>query len=200
MTHGTPRNAKVHVHGPSAWLSSLLENGRKTVVTVPLSEANTVMHTVHHSRHTGRAGLDETLEPYHRLVGELKSMDHVERLVVITDLNGYNGGRSQDGPWKSAKGASLTDERGMASLIVEVLAKSLRSKGKDIVCIRCDTKGHPNLMETIQRALTIPDHQLKSMHDPSIPDLDGWVAICMDSQGHLLGDVSPALWNPHTGD
>lgn len=190
----------VHAHGPSAWLNAFMNRQEGFVVPTTLADANTVIHTVHHSQQTGRQGLDHSLEAFHGLVDSIKSSESINRLVVITDFGGFDGERFVEQSWTSVQGASLRSEQGMSSLIVEVLAKSLANAGKEVVCVRCDTKAHPELMNAIEWSVQAPAETLKLMHKPEIPDLDGWVAVCLDTKGVHLGDVGQAVWNTRTGN
>lgn len=194
-----PQRAYVHTHGPSAWLASIVSHEEGPIVQASFEEASTVVHTVQHGQLTGRQGLDQSLEAFHRLIGDIRTSTNIDRLILITDFSGFNGQRFATTPWTSSRGASVRNEQGMSSLIAEVLAKSLINVGKDVVCIRCDHKGHPELMPTIKGALLATKETLRTMQNPDIPDLDGWLAVCLDSDGVHSGDLKPALLMNHTG-
>jgi len=73
----------VHAHGPSTWLNAFMNRQEGFVVPTTLDEANTVIHTVHHSQHTGRQGLDHSIEAFHGLVDSIKSSESISRLVLL---------------------------------------------------------------------------------------------------------------------
>ena len=108
-----PQRAYVHTHGPSAWLASIVSHEEGPIVQASFEEASTVVHTVQHGQLTGRQGLDQSLEAFHRLIGDIRTSTNIDRLILITDFSGFNGQRFATTPWTSSRGASVRNISGI---------------------------------------------------------------------------------------
>lgn len=159
-----------------------------------LDEASAVVHHLQHSDAGGLEGLHASLESLHGLVDTLRTALHVKRVILVGDMEGVRGRRLGHPVWRSHHGASLVDQHGLESLIAEVLVKSLAKDHREVVLIRTvrpmDADGH----QAIARAVSMPSEDLLSHQDRNVPDLDGWVAVCIDPDGVVLGDLTLREW------
>ncbi len=159
-----------------------------------LDEARAVVHRLQHSDAGGLEGLHASLESLHGLVGTLRTTPHVNRVVLVGDMEGVRGRRLGHPVWRSHHGASLVDQHGLESLIAEVLVKSLAKDHREVVLIRTahpmDDEGH----RAVARAVSMSSEELLRLQDRSVPDLDGWVAVCVDPEGVVQGDLTLREW------
>ena len=159
-----------------------------------LDEASTVVHHLQHADGGGLEGLHASLESLHPLVDAVRTSPQVKRVVLVGDMEGLQGQRLGHPVWRSSHGVSLTDQHGMESLIAEVLVKSLANGDREVVLVRLIHPVDADDARAVARAVSISTEDLLSHHERTVPDLDGWVAVCVDPEGTFRGDLTLDAW------
>lgn len=145
----------------------------------------------------GILALEGIVQAMHESLG-IATAHGLKRMIVLGDMSSLEGRRwkTKDETWSSSLGASINSVHGMGQLIVEVLARSAALKGMEVVLIRVGHATEREISLHLAHALTHSDVTLKSFHDPRIPDLDGWTALCLDSTGEFSSEITSEQWAP----
>lgn len=194
---GQPSNP-VLLHNIGDPLATAITSAPGVRTVSRLDEASTVVHHLQHTDAGGLEGLHASLESLHRLVNTVRTSSQVKRVVLVGDTEGLQGQRLGYPVWRSSHGVSLNGQHGMESLIAEVLVKSLAKGDREVVLIRTADPVGTESAQAVARAMSISTEDLLSHHNRSIPDLDGWVAVCVDPEGTFQGDLTLAAWLGHT--
>lgn len=194
---GQPSNP-VLLHNIGDPLATAITSAPGVRTVSHLDEASTVVHHLQHSDAGGLEGLHASLESLHRLVDTVRTSSHVKRVVLVGDMEGLRGQRLGHPVWRSSHGVSLTDQHGMESLIAEVLVKSLAKGDREVVLIRTADPVGAESAQAVARAVSIPSEILLRFQEDTVPDLDGWVAVCVDPEVTFQGDLTLEAWLGHT--
>lgn len=190
---GQPSNA-VFLHNIVDLLATAITSAPGVRTVSLLDEANTVVHHLQHTDAGGLEGLHASLESLHRLVDAVRTSSQVKRVILVGDMNGLQGQRLGRSVWRSSHGVSLTDQHGMESLIAEVLVKSLAKGEREVVLVRTVHPVGADDARAVVRAVLISSEDLLSHQEHTVPDLDGWVAVCVDPKGTFRGDLTLEAW------
>ncbi|MCH1540676.1 MAG: hypothetical protein L7S56_04475 [Candidatus Poseidonia sp.] len=136
------------------------------------------------------AGDGENLRVLDGSVGRISNMledlpSKIQRIVILSDLASLEGGRwaNVDGPWNDESGTSLASVHGMGQLMVEIFAKSLANKGRDVVLFRIGETSQERIQQHLRVALSAASNSLRSLHRSHRPSMDGWLSLCLDERG-----------------
>lgn len=190
---GQPSNP-VLLHNIGDFLATAIISAPGVRTVSQLAEASTVVHHLQHTNAGGLEGLHASLESLHRLVDTVRTSSNVKRVVLVGDMEGLQGQRLGHPVWRSSHGVSLTDQHGMESLIAEVLVKSLAKGEREVVLIRTADPVGAESAQAVARAVSISTEDLLSQQEHTVPDLDGWVAVCVDPEGTFQGDLTLEAW------
>lgn len=142
------------------------------------------------------SSIEQNVNSMHRALA--MSIEHeVQRIIILGDVSSLEGRRwkgvSQQ--WDSSMGVSINSVHGMGQLIVEVLARSAALRGQEVVVLRIGTATDDEVSTHLKHAIHHRSSDLQSFHNPSIPDLDGWTALCIDSNNEFNSEIPPGQWN-----
>ena len=158
---------------------------------------DTLLLVTKRNGHEGILALEDSVQVMHESLG-IATANGLQRVIVLGDTSSLEGRRwkTQDETWSSSMGASINSIHGMGQLIVEVLARSAALKGMEVVLIRVGHASEREVNLHLTHALIHSEGALASFHNPRIPDLDGWTALCLDSTGEFSSEISSEQWAP----
>jgi len=139
--------------------------------------------------------IEHNVNTMHEALGIIGESD-IQRIVVLGDTTSLEGRRwkQQGKAWDSSMGVSINSVHGMGQLIVEVLARSAALRGQEVVLLRVGTATDQEVSAHIGHAIHHEPETLQSFHDPSIPDLDGWTAFCIDANNEFNSEIPSEQW------
>jgi hypothetical protein len=82
----------------------------------------------------------------------------------------------------------------MGQLIVEVLARSAALRGQEVIVLRIGAATEDEVSTHIKHAIHHHPATLQAFHNPSVPDLDGWTALCIDSTNEFNSEIPSEQW------
>ena len=149
----------------------------------------------------GISALEHNVQMMHESLATA-SAKGLHRMVVLGNTSSLEGRRWKvhAESWDSTMGVSVNSIHGMGQLIVEVLARSAALKGMQVVLIRVGLAPESHINRHLARAFTHSSASLESFKNSKVPDLDAWIAMCLDESGEFNSDISPEQWAPSRED
>jgi len=141
------------------------------------------------------SSIEQNINSMHKSL-EVTAEHGIQRVIVLGDVSSLEGRRWKGitQPWESSMGVSINSVHGMGQLIVEVLARSAALRGQEVVVLRIGTATEDEVSTHIKHAIHHHSATLQAFHNPSVPDLDGWTALCIDSTNEFNSEIPSEQW------
>ena len=141
------------------------------------------------------SSIEQNINSMHKSL-EVSAEHGIQRVIVLGDVSSLEGRRWKGitQPWESSMGVSINSVHGMGQLIVEVLARSAALRGQEVIVLRIGAATEDEVSTHIKHAIHHHPATLQAFHNPSVPDLDGWTALCIDSTNEFNSEIPSEQW------
>ena len=141
------------------------------------------------------SSIEQNVNSMHKSL-EVSAEHGIQRVIVLGDVSSLEGRRWKGitQPWESSMGVSINSVHGMGQLIVEVLARSAALRGQEVIVLRIGAATEDEVSTHIKHAIHHHPATLQAFHNPSVPDLDGWTALCIDSTNEFNSEIPSEQW------